>query len=228
MKETRQGDRPETAVSAGISRRRFFGLAGGIAGAGLLFGAAGCKKSDDDGVYLGTGDTGILNFAFALEQLEAAFYTKLIQQPFNGITADERNRLSEIRDHEIAHREFFKTVLGASAIANLEFNFTSINFADRASTLGAAKAFEDLGVSAYNGAAQLFSDATNLMLASKIVSVEARHAAFIRDTLQNGTFTGSDILDGNGLEKSRTPSQVLSIVSAYIYTKIDASGLPTN
>ncbi|MEJ7672299.1 MAG: ferritin-like domain-containing protein [Chitinophagaceae bacterium] len=38
---------------------------------------------------------------------------------------------------------------------DLEVDFSSINFASRASVLGTAMAFEDLGVSAYNGAGQL-------------------------------------------------------------------------
>ena len=44
-----------------------------------------------------------------------------------------------------------------------------------------AEMFEDLGVSAYNGAGKYLTSATNLTLAGKIVSVEARHAAAIRD-----------------------------------------------
>ena len=228
MKEIKQEEQLGTAEKAGMSRRRFFGMAGGIAGAGLVLGAVGCKKDDDDsGVYLGTGDTGILNYAYALEQLEAAFYIKVIQSPFSGMTPTEKGRLTEIRDHEIAHREFFKAALASKAIGALEPNFSSINFADRTSVLGTAKAFEDLGVSAYNGAGQLISDAGYLTLAGKIVSVEARHAAYIRDLIQNGTFTGSDVVDNNGLEISRNPNQVLSIAGAYIYTKINASGLPT-
>ena len=228
MKEIQQTDQQEAAVAAGISRRRFFGLAGGIAGAGLVLGAVGCKNNDDDGVYLGTGDTGILNYAYALEQLEAAFYTRLIQTPFNGITADEKNRLTEIRDHEIAHRELFKAALASSAIPAIEPNFSTVNFADRTSVLAAAKAFEDLGVAAYNGAGQLISDANYLTLAGKIVSVEARHAAYIRNIIDYGSFANSQVVDLNGLEMSKTPSQVLAIASSYIYTKIDASGLPTN
>ena len=55
-------------------------------------------------------------------------------------------------NHEVAHRDFFKAALGASAIYTLSFDFSSINFSDRAMVLGTAKALEDTGVSAYNGA----------------------------------------------------------------------------
>jgi hypothetical protein len=93
--------------------------------------------------------------------------------------------------------------------------------------LGTAKAFEDLGVSAYDGAGYLLKNATYLLLAGKIVSVEARHAALIRELLEPNSFLG-DQVDANSVNISRTPAQVLAIAGTYIKTKIDASGLPTS
>ena len=174
-----------------VSRRKFLRF-GGIFGASVVVigsasGLSGCDKDDDnDGVNLGSGDTGVLNYAYALEQLEAAFYTQVMVTPFSGITALESEYLKDIRDHEIAHREFFKAALGSNAIGNLEVNFSSINFSSRDSVLATAKAFEDLGVAAYNGAGKLLVSTDYLTLAGKIVSVEARHAALIRDLISNG------------------------------------------
>ena len=92
--------------------------------------------------------------------------------------------------------------------------------------MATAKAFEDLGVSAYNGAGVLIKDAGYLTLAGKIVSVEARHAAQIRDLIANGSFANSEVIDANGLDKSRLPMEVLGIAGAYIKTKINANNLP--
>lgn len=128
----------------------------------------------------------------------------------------------------MAHREFFKNALGSKAIPALEVDFSTINFGSRDSVLGTAKAFEDLGVSAYNGAGKLITDPTYLVLAGKIVSVEARHAAYIRDLISPGSFADSTVIDANGLDKSRTPMEVLAIAGTYIKTKIDASNLPTS
>jgi len=212
-----------------LSRRKFLGYAG--AATGLMVGLSACTKDDNpnsnDGVDLLSGDFGILNYAYALEQLEAAFYTKVIASPYAGITADETVRLTEIRDHEIAHREFFKNALGANAIIALEVDFSTINFTSRDSVLATAKAFEDLGVSAYNGAGKLITNPDYLVLAGKIVSVEARHAAYIRDVISNGTFADNTVIDANGLDKSRTPPEVLAIAGVYIKTKINASNLPS-
>ena len=87
------------------------------------------------------GIFGILNYAYALEQLEAAFYTKVAQSFYSGITEKERTYLEDIRDHEVAHREFFKSALGDKAIRSLELDFSTINFSSRDSVLGTAKAF---------------------------------------------------------------------------------------
>ena len=212
-------------ISSRVSRRKFLGFASAASGLVLL---SACSKNDDmDGVDLGSGDTGILNYAYALEQLEAAFYTQVLLTPYSGITAQESAYMKDIRDHEIAHREFFKSALGASAIPGLEVNFSSINFASRDSVLGTAKAFEDLGVSAYNGAGKLLKSADYLVLAGKIVSVEARHAALIRDLISNGSFANSEVIDAKGLDVARTPAQVLAIAGAFVSTKINASNLPT-
>jgi hypothetical protein len=208
-----------------VSRRRFLGYAGATSGLALL--ASACSKDEPFlGVDLGSGDTGILNYAFALEQLEAAFYIQVVKTPYSGITAAETLFLTDIRDHEIAHREFFRRVLGTSAIVDLEVDFSSINFASRASVLGTAMAFEDLGVSAYDGAGYLLKDANNLLLAGKIVSVEARHAALLRELVTPNSFLG-DQVDASSVNIARSPSEVLAIAGPYIKTKINASNLPT-
>ncbi len=208
-----------------FSRRKFLNYAG--ASTGLVLLASACSKTDDGGVNLGSGDIGILNYAYALEQLEAAFYTQVVTTPYAGITADEKIFLTDIRDHEIAHREFFKNALGGMAIGSLEVDFSKIDFNSRTSVLGTAMAFEDLGVSAYDGAGYLFKDANYLLLAGKIVSVEARHAALIRELVSPNTFLGDQVDAATSVNISRSPSEVLSIAGPYIKTKINASNLPS-
>ena len=207
-----------------------------LVGTGLLM--VGCEDKEDtkidttkDSVKLGSGDLGVLNYAYALEQLEAAFYIQVVATPFSGITAEETQLMSDLRYHEIAHRDFLKAALGKDAIKGLTVNFSSINFTSRTSVLNTAKAFEDLGVSAYNGAGKLLKDAYNLLLAGKIVSVEARHAAAIRDLLnpKSADFAGDDVVAvATGLDVARTPAQVLAIAGAYIKDTIDAKQLPTS
>jgi len=219
-----------------IHRRSFMKYAGAGMALSALF-LAGCDDDEEidysmDMVNLGSGDVGILNYAFALEQLEAAFYTQVIANKFSGMTALETAILTDIRDHEIAHREFFRAAIPASArIKDLTPDFSAINFSDKNSVLSTAKTFEDLGVAAYNGAGKLFTNTgdglTYLTLAGKIVSVEARHAAEIRDLISNGTFAANDAVDAMGFDKAMMPAEVLAAAGAFIKNQIVATGLPT-
>jgi hypothetical protein len=230
-------------VMVPLQRRSFLRYSGaGLALTGLVL--AGC---DDDRlndifkqvdkrsglVNVGSGDVGILNYAYALEQLEAAFYAKVLQEQYY-LNAERAERLifKDIADHEKIHKDFFKAAIkaaGGLAIKDLTPDFSSINFASRAGVLGAAKAFEDLGVAAYNGAGKLITNPAYLTIAGKVVSVEARHAALIRDLIQNGTFVGPDVVDLNtGLEKSKSPAEVAAIANTFLAegSKIDVSNLP--
>jgi len=216
----------ETKNQPGMARRSFLRYAGaGAASVGLLAVAA-CHKdhtvAPTANIDIGSGDTGILNFAYALEQLEAAFYIKVIATPYSGMSATELSYLTSIRDHEILHRNFFKAAIGASAIPGLTVDFSSIDFTSRSSVLGAAKAFEDTGVMAYDGAGYLIQNPAYLTIAGKIVSVEARHAALIRNLITPGTFVGSDVVAANGLNNSLTIAQVLPIANTYLTTKVSA------
>ena len=217
----------------GLQRRnmlKFFGASAAVVAIG-----SSCKNNNDTmvtptdtGVFLGSGDFQILNFAYALEQLEAAFYIKVVTASnFTTLfNAEEQLYMSDIRDHEMAHREFFKAALGSNAIKGLTPNFNSIDFGTKAGILAQAKAFEDTGVSAYNGAARYIADVNYLLAAGKIVSVEARHAALIRDLISNGTF--ADDLDANAKDKEKPPSAVVDIANAYLAddSKISKRGLP--
>lgn len=187
------------------------------------------SANPDTTVHLGSGDVGILNYALALEQLEAEFYTRAVDAKPSGLDADAMSILDDLRKHEAVHREFFFTALGKNAIPRLSFDFSSVDFTSGDSVLEAARQIEDLGVAAFNGAGQLLTDPDFLALAGKIVSVEARHAAAIRDLLEpkSASFAGDDVVDANGREGARLPSEVLPLAAPFFKETIDASQLPT-
>ncbi len=227
----------EDILNSTLARRSFLQFAGaGAVGVALM--AAGCSKDKDyvppvdpvvpgeNKVNLGTGDTGILNYAFALEQLEAAFYTKVVESFWSGIDSREKDFLTDIQLHEIAHREFLKNVLGDAKIGNLAFDFSKVNFSDRNAVLTAAREMEDLGVAAYNGVARLIKSKDYLAVAAKIVSVEARHAAYIREVLKPNSFA-EDVVNATGRDRALKPAEVLSAIKKYVTTEINASNLPT-
>ena len=233
VNETATGN--ENNLRMPIDRASFLKYLGASAAFSALV-LAGCKKDDAPNpasttVTFTSDDFGILNYAYALEQLEAAFYTQVVASPYSSIPANELTLLTSIRDHEKCHRDFFKaaiTALKGTPIGDLSVDFSSINFSDRASVLGAAKAFEDLGVTAYNGAGYGIKNSDYLVLAGKIVSIEARHAAAIRDLINpnSADFSGDDVVNpSSGLDGANNPSVVLPIAQKYVKNKFDASGL---
>lgn len=233
-----------------IKRRSFFMYAGATAGATALV-LAGCSKSDSTpgtiDVSNGSSDVNIsvLNYAYALEQLEAAFYAQVVANSYyTGLAAGsaEKQLFTDLALHEKIHADFLRTALGANAIPALTPNFNSITFSDRTSVLNAAQAFEDLGVQAYNGAGRYITSPDYLTLAGKIVSVEARHAALIRDLISYNSFVGpvsGSTVTGNAVidpsttsatarqEQSKLPSVVLATANTFLAegSKITATNL---
>ena len=204
---------------------KWTGIAATVAvGSSLLpnFGITAALAAD-----LGAGDIGVLNYAYALEQLEAAFYTQVIETPYEGATEVELSNLKAIRDHEIAHRDFLKRALGRKAIPALEVDFSAIDFSSRKSVLGTADVFENLGVAAYNGAGQLIQNVEYLAVAGSIVSVEARHAATIAELLSGfgRNAAGGKNVNSKGLDAALLPSQVPPKAAPFIATPVTAASL---
>ncbi|MCP9200931.1 ferritin-like domain-containing protein [Gramella sp. GC03-9] len=238
------------------SRRKFIKLGGlGLAGSSFLM--YSCSEDDlfdpggdvgvpdpepdpdpepePDPVFdLGSGDVGILNYAYALEQLEAEFYTRVREGAYySGAPAVEQELMDDLYNHEVIHRDFFKAAITAAAgeentLPDLEFDFSSVDFDSRDSVLATAMALEDTGVGAYNGAGDRIADETYLVLAGKIVSVEARHASAIRSLINpnSADFAGDDIIDENGLDLAYDPSEVFDIAGGFITTEFTANNLP--
>lgn len=132
------------------------------------------------------GDIDILRYALTLEYLERAFYTQglanytqgdfasagydgTFYKNLQGVLADEKN-----------HVDFLATALGDKAVGEARYQFpvsTAKDFVALASVL------EGVGVSAYLGAAAAIADKAYLTVAGSILTVEARHSAYLRATL---------------------------------------------
>ena len=177
------------------------------------------------------GDTAVLQFAYALEQLEADFYTKVVANfSSSGLSANEQTVLGDIKNHEVIHREALKAILGASNGFTVHTTYGGLNFSDRPSVLLTAKTFEDLGVAAYNGAAQYLSSTANLLVAGKIVSVEARHASAIRDLIAPSTSTQGDSgtsFAPKSFDDVFSPGKVKTAAQAFVIEQITFSNAPS-
>jgi hypothetical protein len=125
-------------------------------------------------------DAKILNFALLLEYLEAEFYTQANSGP--ALRGEAREFARVVGAHERAHVAFLKKALGAKANPKPTFDFKGTT-ENQAQFLATARVLEDTGVAAYNGQGPNLTKPT-LAAAASIVSVEARHAAWVRDILQ--------------------------------------------
>ena len=173
---------PEKAIeegcdrAPGATRAQLFKLAavggGSLLASGVAFGgipslAFGASASED---------VKILNFALLLEYLEATFYTEAEQK--HKLTGQTRGFAKIVGGHERTHVAYLKKALGSKAIKSPKFDFgdTTTNMKKFMAT---SIALEGTGVGAYNGQGPNLTKKT-LAAAAEIVSVEARHAAWIR------------------------------------------------
>ncbi len=195
-------------ASSGSSMLRTTAVVGGLAGAGALLASASTADA-------ATGDTKILNFALTLEYLEAAFYTEAVAN--GALTGRTAAFAKTVRDHEVAHVEALKQVLGKAAVAKPTFNFHGTT-EDQKKFRATAMALEDTGVAAYKGQAGLIKDDAVLKAALSIHTVEARHASWIRHI--SGEPPAPD-----GFDQPMTMAAVLAVVKKtnFIWTTAKTS-----
>lgn len=146
----------------------------------------------------------VLRFAYLLENLEAEFYKRVVSiAPAIGVPAGAPlTALTVIRDHEVAHVNFLRTVLTSLGNTPPTYSAASFDFSGGKSAAGTgpfkdyatnygvmlalAQTFEDTGVRAYKGQApRLINNNDVLTAALQIHSVEARHASHIRQMRRN-------------------------------------------
>jgi hypothetical protein len=152
-------------------------------------------------------DTDILNFALNLEYLEAEFYTVLTTGkrlkdfgiPTSGAGASGpttggrkldlapwmKEVLDEVTYDEQQHVILLRDALGGAAVAKPAIDLAGVSaagfgFGSVGDVLALARAFEDVGVSAYGGAARAISSRDVLEVAARIALTEAEHAGNIR------------------------------------------------
>ena len=128
------------------------------------------------------------------------------------------------------HREALKAVLGSSNGFTVHTSYGGLNFSDRTAVLTTAKTFEDLGVAAYNGAAQYLTSTANLLVAGKIVSVEARHASAIRDLIAPKSSSQGDSgtsFAPKSFDDVFSPGKVRTAAQMFVVEQITFSNAPS-
>jgi hypothetical protein len=168
----RDGALTETAAVARacLSRRGLL-----LGAAAVLFG--GARRAAAAG-GLAASDVGILNYALVLEYLQAAFYTEAERS--GALKGKAARAATVVGATERAHVQAFLDLLGSRAVKRPLFDFQGTTEQQDA-FLKTAVALEDLAVAAYKGQAPKLQSNAVLAAAVGIHSVEARHAAWMRE-----------------------------------------------
>ena len=202
---------PELAVIdvQGVTRQSF--LVKGAIAAGSVYGLASVAPFVSEAIAQeGGGDVEVLNFALTLEYLESAFYGQALKN-VNGLGGDAKKLATTIQQNEAEHVDALSEAiksLGGTPVKAPMVDFGGA-FANERAFLKTAQTFEDLGVSAYNGAAPSIRSKEVLGSAGSIVQVEARHAAAIR------ALNGQPITEA-AFDKALKQPQVLEAVKPYV------------
>jgi len=158
-------------------------------------------------------DIEVLNYALTLEYLESEFYKQ--GNAKNLLEGQEAEYLKQIGADEDAHVSALTqtiTKLGGAPAAKPTVDFGT-SFASRESYLKTSHTFENLGVSAYLGAAGFIKDKTILQAAAGIFGVEARHAAVVGNLLdlpaEEGVYFGAT-------ETPKGKAEVLATAAPFI------------
>jgi hypothetical protein len=138
--------------------------------------------------------------------------------------------VEQIGSDERAHVKLLRSALGSQVIAkpNLNLNALGFGFDSQADFLKLSRIFEDIGVSAYGGAAGLLTTPAIITTAARILAAEAEHVSSIRTQLSvlniaTTALDGADLVGppaggkiqvlsvnpSNGLPATRTPGEVL-------------------
>ncbi len=247
----------EHMIAQSPNRRGFvrkLGIASAAVGAIAATGSAQAQSPS------GVTDVDILNFALNLEYLEAEFYTvattgKTIDQfqltitgtgnggattggsqvPWTPGDSTVQSIAAELAVDEQTHVSLLQnaiTAAGGQAIAKPAINLNALGFGfgTQNDFLKLARIFEEIGVTAYGGAAPLIQDKTVLGYAARVLATEAEHVGTVRRLIEQyqiatSPLDGADIVpppsgvkyfstNGYAITAIRTPPQVLYLAYA--------------
>ncbi|WP_114578341.1 DUF4394 domain-containing protein [Saliphagus sp. LR7] len=173
-------------------------------------------------------DVDILNFALALEHLEAAYYNEFLDaysesdvenaEAIGKKFADPQLRnatyqeICSVRDHEVAHVEALTATiqdLGGTPVEAAEYKFP---YSTLEEFVQFSARVEAVGTSAYAGAGPLIENRDVVAAALSIHSVEARHTSWFRSLVPASSMP-------NAFDPARNMDQVLEIVQPLIVSE---------
>jgi hypothetical protein len=208
--------------------RRLFLQVSVASAASVALVVAGCGDSstptpatNPNQIVLPQGNQGLLYYAYMLALAQATTYQKVVDAPPSDLPTAERRIFADLRDHAVVHRETLRYLIDATranTIFPTDFTFNFPSLTSRAGVLAAAQQIEDLVAAAYPVILPLFNNVNTYKrtLLLKMSTVQARHAATVRDLLTPGGFASSAVVDGTGQLITQTPTAVLAALAPFV------------
>ncbi len=167
-------------------------------------------------------DIDVLNYALTLENFEAALYKVLIGT--NILSGVEQQYLTTFGAQEQQHVDTLTGVIGqlggTPVKAPGSYNLAAAGpITNRGQLLAVIQMVEDLGASAYLGAAGYLKDPMLLTAAVTIHAVEAEHASIFRDL-------AGMVVAPDAVAKGRTPDEVITLVTPFLQAPTGAPSAP--
>jgi hypothetical protein len=168
-------------------------------------------------------DIALLNFALRLENLEAFFYNQGLAKFsasdfanadfFSALPTNIGGKLYQylqlIRDHENTHVATLVKVITSLGGTPMPAECYNFGYTTPSEFLQIAKALENTGVMAYDGAAGLVQTPALLTAAATIATVEARHASYLNLVNRENPFPAA-------FDTPKTMAEILAIAGQFI------------
>ncbi|GAA4039272.1 hypothetical protein GCM10022409_26090 [Hymenobacter glaciei] len=212
-----------------LGRRGFLRVSAASAATVALIATTGCSTDppapivvDPHQLVLPADDQGLLYYGYLLALALSTTYEKVLASPPTDLTIAERVVFSNMRDHQVIYRELFHyyidpTLKIALFPDDFAFNLSTFNLTTRTGVLAAAQQLADLAAAAYPALLPLFrTSGFQRSVLVKAVSVQARHAATIRDLRAPGSFADDTVVEtATGLLRTKTPLEVNAVLAPY-------------
>ena len=212
-----------------LGRRNFLRVSAASAATATLVATTGCATetptpvaADPNQLALPPGDQGLFYYGYLLALALSTTYNKVVANPPSDLTATERTVISNMRDHQIIYRELLRYYIDPTGNvvlfpANFAFSTATFTLTTRAGVLAAVQQLADLAAAAYPVLLPLLaSSGYQRVLLQKAVSVQARHAATIRDLRSPGSFADATVVESaTGLLRTKTPTEVTAALAPF-------------
>lgn len=188
------------AADRSSSRRAFLRRAALLGGVAATTGGIVTALPDDgDSAASAAQDARILNYVLRLERLKAAFYEEAAQG--GDLTGELRQLARVLGRHERRHVVWLERRLGERAHDARSYDFGDAT-SDPDAFAEAARMLEEVAVAAFIGQGANLTR-RHMVPFAQITSVEARHAAWIANILQQDPAPGA-------ADEAKTPREVVA------------------